>query len=94
MDKTGANHLSEKCNEKSVWELGPGLWRERFYPTAIRRIGRDPSLENGTDPRSPAPSLSLLALVCQSASGAEGGQWRENSDYKNNLNQSHHSTFE
>ena len=91
MDKTGANHLSEKCNEKSVWELGPGLWRERFYPTAIRRIGRDPSLENGTDPGSPAPSLSLL-LVCQSASGAEGGHWRENSDDKNNLN--HHSTFE
>ena len=69
MDKTGANHLSEKCNEKSVWELGPGLWRERFYPTAIRRIGRDPSLENRTLLGSPASYLSLL-LVCQSASGA------------------------
>ena len=85
--------MSEKCNEKSVWELGSGLLRERFYPTAIRRIGRDPSLENGTDPRSQLHPSASSSSVNQHQ-GHEGGQWRENSDEKNNPNPSPHSTFE
>ena len=60
--------------------------RERFYPRAIRRIGRDPSFENGTKPSQHNPSS------VNQQEGHEGGRTGgENWDDKNNQNSSHQS---
>ena len=45
----------------------------RFYPLAIRRIGRDPSLENGTEPGiiPHPPQLSIRAMRVEGKLGTQ-----------------------